>query len=47
MMNELLEKVCGRMIHLSNTSVDETCPIGIIDFDKWEWPQRVGRMGYE
>lgn len=45
MMNELLEKVCGRMLHLSNTSVDETCPIGIIDFDKWEWPQGVGLYG--
>lgn len=44
-INELLEKVCGRMLHLSNTSVDETCPIGIIDFDKWEWPQGVGLYG--
>ncbi|OUP81258.1 glycoside hydrolase 105 family protein [Lachnoclostridium sp. An169] len=44
-INSLMEKVCGRMLHLSNTSVDETCPIGIIDFDKWEWPQGVGLYG--
>lgn len=41
----LLEKVNNRMLHLSNTSIDEVCPIGIIDFDKWEWPQGVGLYG--
>ncbi|MDD3428813.1 MAG: glycoside hydrolase family 88 protein [Oscillospiraceae bacterium] len=41
----LIEKVNNRMLHLSNTGIQETCPIGIIDFDKWEWPQGVGLYG--
>lgn len=44
-MEALLEKVNHRMLHLSNTTIDETCPIGIVDFDKWEWPQGVGLYG--
>lgn len=44
-INELLERVNSRMLHLSNTSINETCPIGIIDFNKWEWPQGVGLYG--
>lgn len=42
---ELLEKVNDRMLSLQNDSIDETCPIGIIDFDKWEWPQGIGLYG--
>lgn len=41
----LLEKVNQRMLHIKNDVMDETCPIGIIDFDKWEWPQGVGLYG--
>jgi unsaturated rhamnogalacturonyl hydrolase len=26
-------------------AVTEVCPIGIIDFEKWEWPQGVGLYG--
>ena len=31
-----------RMMRLENDSIQEVCPIGIIDFEKWEWPQGVG-----
>lgn len=41
----LLEQVNDRMLHLTNDFLEETCPIGIIDFDKWEWPQGVGLYG--
>lgn len=44
-MEKLLEKVNWRLLHLSNDSIDEVCPIGIIDFNKWEWPQGVGLYG--
>ncbi len=41
----LLERINDRMLDLKNTSIQEVCPIGIIDFDKWEWPQGVGLYG--
>lgn len=44
-LEQLLEKVNHRLLHLSNDSIDEVCPIGIIDFNKWEWPQGVGLYG--
>jgi unsaturated rhamnogalacturonyl hydrolase len=44
-MQKLVKLVNDRMLHLKNSSVKETCPIGIIDFDKWEWPQGVGLYG--
>lgn len=44
-MKDLLKKVNDRLLHLNNDSIEETCPIGIIDFDKWEWPQGVGLYG--
>jgi unsaturated rhamnogalacturonyl hydrolase len=31
-----------RMMSIENSSITEVCPIGIIDFEKWEWPQGVG-----
>lgn len=40
-----LERVAGRMTRIANTGLNETCPIGIIDFEKWEWPQGVGLYG--
>ena len=44
-VSALLERINGRMLSLTNEFLEETCPIGIIDFDKWEWPQGVGLYG--
>ena len=44
-LEALLEKVNHRLLHISNTSIQEVCPIGIVDFNKWEWPQGVGLYG--
>ncbi len=41
----LLEKVNNKMLFIKNESIEETCPIGIIDFNKWEWPQGIGLYG--
>lgn len=43
--DNLVQLVNNRMLHLTNTSIDEICPIGIIDFNQWEWPQGVGLYG--
>jgi unsaturated rhamnogalacturonyl hydrolase len=44
-LNSLLEKTARRMTILQKGSMQETCPIGIIDFECWEWPQGVGLYG--
>lgn len=44
-ISKLTECVNDKMLHLTNHSLHETCPIGIIDFDLWEWPQGVGLYG--
>lgn len=44
-LHTLLQRVNDRMLHLTNDFMQESCPIGIIDFDKWEWPQGVGLYG--
>lgn len=41
----VLKKVTERMLHIQKGDMQESCPIGIIDFDKWEWPQGVGLYG--
>ena len=41
----LLEKTAARMASIKNAGIQEACPIGIIDFDRWEWPQGVGLYG--
>ena len=41
----LLVKVNRRMVAIKNDTIEETCPIGIIDFNKWEWAQGVGLYG--
>ena len=33
------------MMRVQNDGLKEECPIGIIDFEKWEWPQGVGLFG--
>lgn len=44
-LDELLARVARRMTSIQNVGLAEVCPIGIIDFEKWEWPQGVGLYG--
>lgn len=44
-IQELLLKTAHNMTKISNTSINESCPIGIIDFSNWEWAQGVGLYG--
>lgn len=44
-IEELLLKVAYNMTEIKNTALDESCPIGIIDFSNWEWAQGVGLYG--
>ncbi len=39
--NELTQKVNYRLMNMKNDNFQESCPIGIIDMDMWEWPQGV------
>ncbi|MDF2836356.1 MAG: glycoside hydrolase family protein, partial [Paenibacillus sp.] len=39
---ELIDKVIDQLKRLKGGAVDESCPIGIISMDNWEWPQGVG-----
>lgn len=38
----IIERVIGQLKHLKDGVVEETCPIGIISIENWEWPQGVG-----
>lgn len=44
-LSALLQKTARRMTSIQNQGIQEVCPIGIIDFEKWEWPQGVGLYG--
>lgn len=44
-IERLLEKVNHKMLSIKKGDMVETCPIGIIDFNLWEWPQGVGLYG--
>lgn len=44
-IQDLIKIVNNRMMNIKNTSIKEDCPIGIIDFNLWEWPQGVGLYG--
>jgi unsaturated rhamnogalacturonyl hydrolase len=44
-INALLERVAQRMTKIEKGDMPEQCPIGIIDFENWEWPQGVGLFG--
>ena len=44
-LEALLEKTAGRMASLQNGGFQEECPVGISDFNRWEWPQGVGLYG--
>jgi len=41
----LLQAAAMRMTSIQNAGLAEVCPIGIIDFECWEWPQGVGLYG--
>lgn len=43
--SKILELVADSLVSLKNEGFEESCPIGIIDFNKWEWPQGVGLFG--
>ena len=42
---ELVKQVAQRMTKIEKGDFEEGCPIGIIDFQNWEWPQGVGLYG--
>ncbi|HEY9076387.1 MAG TPA: glycoside hydrolase family 88 protein [Anaerolineaceae bacterium] len=42
----LLEKVVKRMTGISRGQMKENAPIGIVDFENWEWAQGVGLYGF-
>jgi unsaturated rhamnogalacturonyl hydrolase len=44
-LNSLLKTAVTRMLRLERQTMQEVCGIGIIDFDRWEWPQGVGLYG--
>ena len=44
-IKQILLKTAYKMTEIKNTSLDESCPIGIIDFSNWEWAQGVGLFG--
>lgn len=37
----LIDKVISQLVSLELTDVEETCPIGIVSMNNWEWPQGV------
>jgi unsaturated rhamnogalacturonyl hydrolase len=44
-LRSLLKITARRMTSIQSNGFKEVCPIGIIDFEKWEWPQGVGLYG--
>lgn len=45
MISDILAKVTDSLFNIKNSDFSESCPIGIIDIDNWEWPQGVGMYG--
>ena len=43
--SNILTKVTDSLFDIKSADFDETCPIGIIDINNWEWPQGVGMYG--
>ena len=39
-MKNLIEKTANKLLNI-NEGKDESCPISIIDINKWEWAQGV------
>jgi len=44
-LTNVLEKVAKKMTSIEENGFEETCPIGIINIENWEWPQGVGTYG--
>lgn len=44
-LQQQLDKVYRKLIHLEKVEINEVCPIGIVEFEVWEWPQGVGLYG--
>ena len=44
-MQTALAKVACKMTEIKQNGFEETCPIGIIDIENWEWPQGIGMYG--
>lgn len=44
-MKKMINKVIDKMINIDKAEIDESCPISIIDINKWEWAQGVGLYG--
>ena len=45
MIKDVLKKTVNKMMEIKKNDFEETCPIGIIDIENWEWPQGVGMYG--
>lgn len=44
-MQALLAKTAHKMTEVKQNGFEETCPIGIIDIENWEWSQGIGMYG--
>ena len=45
-LNQTLTKTAQRLTGIRKGNIQETAPIGIVDFENWEWPQGVGLYGF-
>lgn len=45
LLRQLIRKTADRMTCIGTDGFSETCPISIIDIQKWEWAQGVGLYG--
>lgn len=45
MIKEKLIKTAEKMTQIKQNGFEESCPIGIIDINNWEWPQGIGMYG--
>ena len=40
-ISQNIEKIITQLQDLKKSDVNETCPIGIVSMNNWEWPQGV------
>lgn len=45
MISDILVKITDSLFNIKSSDFSESCPIGIIDVNNWEWPQGVGMYG--
>lgn len=45
MLRDILKNTVNKMTEIKRQDFEETCPIGIIDIENWEWPQGIGMYG--